>query len=64
MTKPNACIVEPLRKPVKCPSCNQNSSRECYPFCSKRCQDLDLHKWFSESYTLPSTDPADEFEES
>lgn len=45
--------VTPLRKPVKCPNCSHKSHRDNYPFCSKRCQDVDLNRWFSESYTIP-----------
>ncbi|MDW3224766.1 MAG: DNA gyrase inhibitor YacG [Paracoccaceae bacterium] len=29
------------------------------PFCSRRCADLDLARWFNESYALPSEDPGD-----
>ncbi|MGB7287820.1 MAG: DNA gyrase inhibitor YacG [Salaquimonas sp.] len=29
------------------------------PFCSKRCADLDLAKWFNGAYSVPSTDPED-----
>ena len=46
--------IEPLRKPVKCPSCKATSEREFYPFCSKRCSDKDLHGWFTESYSIPA----------
>jgi endogenous inhibitor of DNA gyrase (YacG/DUF329 family) len=38
------------------------SSRETYPFCSKRCSDKDLHGWFSERYTIAS-DEISEFDE-
>ncbi|MBO6815725.1 MAG: DNA gyrase inhibitor YacG [Rhizobiaceae bacterium] len=46
--------VEPLRKPVPCPHCETESSRQHYPFCSRRCADLDLHRWFSQSYAIPA----------
>jgi endogenous inhibitor of DNA gyrase (YacG/DUF329 family) len=29
------------------------------PFCSKRCADVDLARWFSGSYAVPSSDPED-----
>jgi len=48
--------IAPLRKPVKCPSCATESKREFYPFCSKRCSETDLHRWFAGSYTIPSED--------
>jgi endogenous inhibitor of DNA gyrase (YacG/DUF329 family) len=31
------------------------------PFCSKRCADVDLHRWLSGSYTVPG-EPDDEAE--
>lgn len=54
--------IEPLRKPVKCPSCKEQSQRDSYPFCSKRCSDKDLNGWFSDSYTIGS-DEINEFEQ-
>ena len=29
------------------------ASSNCLPFCCKRCQQIDLHKWMTESYGLP-----------
>ncbi len=46
--------VEPLRKPVKCSNCGRLSHRDFYPFCSKRCADVDLNRWFSGSYAIPA----------
>ncbi|MCB1439178.1 MAG: DNA gyrase inhibitor YacG [Nitratireductor sp.] len=54
--------VEPLRKPRKCPSCGKPSERKTYPFCSKRCADVDLNRWFTESYAIPAAEPGDGFE--
>ena len=28
------------------------------PFCSARCADVDLGRWFRESYRIPSNEPA------
>ncbi|MBC7430278.1 MAG: DNA gyrase inhibitor YacG [Bacteriovorax sp.] len=42
---------------VKCPQCDTNFSyyeSEFRPFCSDRCQKIDLGHWFKESYTVPS----------
>jgi endogenous inhibitor of DNA gyrase (YacG/DUF329 family) len=50
--------VTPLRKPVPCPICKTPSSRTHYPFCSRRCADIDLNRWFSGSYAVPG-DPQD-----
>jgi endogenous inhibitor of DNA gyrase (YacG/DUF329 family) len=27
------------------------------PFCSKRCADIDLGRWFTESYRIPASAP-------
>jgi endogenous inhibitor of DNA gyrase (YacG/DUF329 family) len=45
--------VTPLRKPVPCPICKTPSSRTHYPFCSRRCADIDLNRWFSGNYAVP-----------
>ena len=37
----------------KCPECGKTTLQNFRPFCSKRCADLDLGKWFNESYQLP-----------
>jgi len=36
-----------------CPECGKATTQDFRPFCSKRCADLDLGKWFNESYQLP-----------
>lgn len=48
----------PLRPRRKCPICGQASTRESYPFCSKRCADVDLNRWLSGSYAIPG-EPAE-----
>ena len=47
--------VEPLRAVRPCPQCRRPAERRspAYPFCSKRCADLDLAKWFDGTYTVP-----------
>ena len=45
--------VTPLRKPVPCPMCKAHSSRAHYPFCSRRCAEIDLNGWFSGVYAVP-----------
>ncbi len=37
----------------KCPECGKPGVQKFRPFCSKRCADVDLGKWFNEEYTLP-----------
>ncbi|MFD0916218.1 DNA gyrase inhibitor YacG [Pseudahrensia aquimaris] len=50
--KATAATVTPLRKAVPCPQCERPSQRGTYPFCSKRCADLDLGEWLSGGYTI------------
>lgn len=42
---------------VKCPQCDNVFTyydSEYRPFCSKRCQQIDLGHWFQESYVVPT----------
>jgi endogenous inhibitor of DNA gyrase (YacG/DUF329 family) len=49
---------------VKCPICGKPAAVEARPFCSNRCRAVDLQRWFSGGYAIPSveeeTDPSDE----
>jgi endogenous inhibitor of DNA gyrase (YacG/DUF329 family) len=44
---------------VTCPICGKATDAKMRPFCSKRCADVDLARWFSGSYAVPSSDPED-----
>ena len=44
---------------MSCPMCSNETSPKYRPFCSRRCADLDLAKWFNGSYAAPSQDPED-----
>jgi len=48
--------ITPLRPRRPCPECGKPSARETYPFCSKRCKDIDLNRWLSGAYVLPGRD--------
>ncbi|WP_062228184.1 DNA gyrase inhibitor YacG [Aureimonas frigidaquae] len=50
--------ITPLRPRHACPECRRPSARATYPFCSPRCKAVDLNRWLSGSYVIPS--PADE----
>lgn len=43
-----------------CPLCKKPSEKAFRPFCSPRCADADLGRWFSEAYAVPGepVDPA------
>ena len=44
---------------MTCPICSAETSPDYRPFCSRRCADIDLAKWLSRGYAIPSTDPRD-----
>ncbi|MBA4117725.1 MAG: DNA gyrase inhibitor YacG [Candidatus Puniceispirillum sp.] len=37
----------------QCPLCHKPTDAQFRPFCSKRCKDVDLGRWFNESYNVP-----------
>jgi uncharacterized protein len=39
--------------PKDCPICGKPATGEAAPFCSKRCADVDLGRWFTGSYSVP-----------
>ena len=44
---------------MTCPICRKPADPRYRPFCSKRCADVDLGKWFTGDYAVPSDDPTD-----
>lgn len=44
----------------KCPICEKQAAAEFKPFCSKRCADIDLNRWFKGSYAVPAVENDDE----
>ena len=42
---------------MSCPICGKPTQHRYRPFCSRRCADIDLGKWFAEGYRVPSDDP-------
>ena len=45
---------------MACPMCNKSQDKKYRPFCSKRCADLDLGKWLTESYSIPAVETDEE----
>lgn len=39
---------------MTCPICANDTVAAYRPFCSKRCADLDLGKWLTGAYAIPS----------
>ena len=46
-----------------CPSCGKPAAPPFRPFCSKRCADVDLHRWLVGGYALPATEEDEAAEE-
>ena len=44
---------------MNCPICAKTTDPKYRPFCSSRCADVDLGKWLTGSYAIPSEDPDD-----
>jgi len=42
----------PQRAPG-CPICGKPPVERYRPFCSKRCTEVDLHRWFTGAYAIP-----------
>ena len=42
-----------LRPARPCPECRQPSSRDTWPFCSRRCKEVDMNRWLSGAYVIP-----------
>ena len=45
---------------MSCPICGRETVPRFRPFCSRRCADVDLGRWMTGAYAVPSTDPDDE----
>lgn len=44
---------------MACPICDKPTETAFRPFCSKRCADIDLARWFSGGYAIPADNPDD-----
>jgi uncharacterized protein len=40
--------------PPPCPICGKPAMFAARPFCSKRCADIDLHRWLGGVYAIPA----------
>jgi uncharacterized protein len=45
---------------MSCPICEKPLDLKYKPFCSARCADIDLHRWFNGAYAVPVTPDDDE----
>ncbi len=48
--------------PRACPVCAKPAADAHRPFCSKRCAEVDLQRWFSGRYAIPAGPAADDEE--
>ena len=46
-------------KTVACPMCEEPAAVQYKPFCSRRCADLDLHRWLNGGYAIPAAEQDD-----
>lgn len=44
---------------MACPICQKSTATDYRPFCSRRCADVDLARWLTGSYAVPSDAPED-----
>jgi uncharacterized protein len=54
-------MPDPQRRNA-CPICGKPMTAEFRPFCSRRCADVDLNRWFSGVYAVPVTEDEEEDE--
>lgn len=54
---PDAADAKP-RKP--CPICRKPSDAAYAPFCSARCRAVDLGRWLTGTYAVPTEEPPEE----
>ena len=45
----------------QCPVCHAKRVEDHRPFCSKRCAELDLGRWFAGTYAVPFQETPDEY---
>jgi uncharacterized protein len=56
------------KESAACSICGKPVDPKYKPFCSKRCADVDLHRWLNNSYSIagdpqdedPATDPSEQ----
>ncbi|MFZ1109349.1 MAG: DNA gyrase inhibitor YacG [Rhodomicrobium sp.] len=60
----NKSSAEDTAKAPLCVICHTRPQTETYrPFCSKRCADVDLHRWLGGVYAIPGKPEEEEDEE-
>lgn len=44
----------------RCPICGEATVRQWRPFCSQRCADVDLGRWITGRYSVPTEETPDD----
>lgn len=60
MTSPVKPAVNDNGPAGKCPVCKAAAADAYRPFCSKRCADVDLHRWLTGGYAIPAVESDDD----
>ena len=50
-------VVNHAEKAKTCAICGRPREPRYDPFCSKRCADVDLHRWLKGRYVIPGAEP-------
>ncbi|KQP28801.1 DNA gyrase inhibitor [Methylobacterium sp. Leaf102] len=53
-------IPWPTAPEEACPICRKPAKPEFRPFCSTRCADVDLGRWLTDRYAIPTAEDEDE----
>jgi len=60
-------MMSEAKNRLECPTCGEPAAapagaggKSPRPFCSKRCADIDLGRWFQGRYAIPAVDAADD----
>jgi endogenous inhibitor of DNA gyrase (YacG/DUF329 family) len=58
----SSAMSEPADSPrtAACPICHKPAVEKFRPFCSKRCADVDLNRWFTGAYVVAGREDEDE----
>jgi endogenous inhibitor of DNA gyrase (YacG/DUF329 family) len=52
-------VSDTLASARRCVICGKPQDEKYRPFCSKRCADVDLNRWFSGGYAIPAVEEDD-----
>jgi len=53
--RPAGKRAKPARTEKTCPICGRPRDPAFAPFCSRRCADVDLHRWLKGAYVIPGS---------